>query len=52
MSIYNDDRRFSKDPEEYESWRQEVQREARRDSQEYFYPDDDDSLVLGDDDYE
>lgn len=50
MSIYNDDRRFSNDPEEYEAWRQEVQREARRDSQEYYG--DDDPLVLGDDDYE
>jgi len=39
MSIYNDDRRYSDDPEEYLAWREEVKREARRDALEYLYDD-------------
>lgn len=31
MSIYNDDRRYSDDPDEYLAWREEVKREAQRD---------------------
>lgn len=41
MSIFNDPRRYSDDPEEYEQWKSEVEWECRRDNYE---PDED--LVL------
>ena len=34
MSIFNDDRRYSDDPEEYLEWKWEVERECRR--EEYY----------------
>lgn len=37
MSIFNDKRRFSDDPDEYLEWKAEVERECRRD----YEPDDD-----------
>lgn len=34
MSIFNDPRRYSDDPEEYEEWKAEVAWECRRDNYE------------------
>ena len=34
MSIFNDQRRYSDDPEEYEEWKAEVAWECRRDNYE------------------
>ena len=39
MSILNDDRRYSDDPEEYLAWREEVKREyAREEYEDDQYP--------------
>ena len=40
MSIYNDGRQYSDDPEVYDEWKREVAWEARRDSLEYSNDDD------------
>lgn len=37
MSIFNDDRRYSDDPEEYLAWREEMKRECKGDNN---YPED------------
>ena len=34
MSIFNDDRRYSDDPEEYLEWKHEVEQECRRNNQD------------------
>lgn len=39
MSIFNDPRRYSDDPDEYEEWKAEVAWECRRDN-EYYEPED------------
>jgi len=39
MSIFNDPRRYSDDPEEYEEWKAEVAWECRREAGEYEYDD-------------
>lgn len=43
MSIFNDSRRYSNDPDEYEEWKAEVAWECRRDNyqvSEYYEPED------------
>ena len=40
MSIFNDDRRFSKDEEVYNEWKQEMMWESRRESYEKPYEED------------
>ena len=42
MSILNDDRRYSDDPEEYMAWREEVKREYGREDYERDYDDETD----------
>lgn len=44
MSIFNDPRRYSDNPEEYNEWKAEVAWECRRETQEY--KDDDVELVI------
>lgn len=41
MSIFNDDRRYSDDPDEYAEWKAEVAWECRREAGEYENYDDD-----------
>lgn len=41
MSIFNDKRRFSDDPDEHLEWKAEVERECRRDD----YEQDDDMVI-------
>lgn len=42
MSIFNDERRYSDNPDEYEEWKAEVAWECRRDNYENY----DDDLVV------